>query len=221
MALLLECKTLAKRYGEVAALDGIDLSLEAGKVIGLLGPNGSGKTTLIKLANGLIKPTSGQVLIEGMAPCVKTKAKVAYLPDRDFLPEYMSTAQLLDYYEDFFADFDRERALGMLADLGLDASGRLKELSRGTREKVQLILTMSRRAHAYLLDEPIAGVDPAARDYICARSSPITRQTRSCSSQRTSSPTSKVCSTTSSSSSRVMWCFTSLPKTCASAPARA
>lgn len=151
---LLECKTLAKRYGEVAALDGIDLSLEAGKVIGLLGPNGSGKTTLIKLANGLIKPTSGQVLIEGMAPCVKTKAKVAYLPDRDFLPEYMSTAQLLDYYEDFFAD------------LGLDASGRLKELSRGTREKVQLILTMSRRAHAYLLDEPIAGVDPAARDYI-------------------------------------------------------
>lgn len=154
MALLLECKTLAKRYGEVAALDGIDLSLEAGKVIGLLGPNGSGKTTLIKLANGLIKPTSGQVLIEGMAPCVKTKAKVAYLPDRDFLPEYMSTAQLLDYYEDFFAD------------LGLDASGRLKELSRGTREKVQLILTMSRRAHAYLLDEPIAGVDPAARDYI-------------------------------------------------------
>lgn len=163
---LLECKTLAKRYGEVAALDGIDLSLEAGKVIGLLGPNGSGKTTLIKLANGLIKPTSGQVLIEGMAPCTKTKAKVAYLPDRDFLPEYMSTAQLLDYYEDFFADFDRERALGMLADLGLDASGRLKELSRGTREKVQLILTMSRRAHAYLLDEPIAGVDPAARDYI-------------------------------------------------------
>ena len=151
---LLECKTLAKRYGEVAALDGIDLSLEAGKVIGLLGPNGSGKTTLIKLANGLIKPTSGQVLIEGMAPCVKTKAKVAYLPDRDFLPDYMSTAQLLDYYEDFFAD------------LGLDASGRLKELSRGTREKVQLILTMSRRAHAYLLDEPIAGVDPAARDYI-------------------------------------------------------
>lgn len=119
-----------------------------------LGPNGSGKTTLIELANGLIKPTSGQVLIEGMAPCVKTKAKVAYLPDRDFLPEYMSTAQLLDYYEDFFAD------------LGLDASGRLKELSRGTREKVQLILTMSRRTHAYLLDEPIAGVDPAARDYI-------------------------------------------------------
>lgn len=187
-----------------------------------LGPNGSGKTTLIKLANGLIKPTSGQVLIEGMAPCVKTKAKVAYLPDRDFLPEYMSTAQLLDYYEDFFADFDRERALGMLADLGLDASGRLKELSRGTREKVQLILTMSRRAHAYLLDEPIAGVARKRRaTTFCARSSPITRQTRSCSSQRTSSPTSKVCSTTSSSSSRVMWCFTSLPKTCASAPARA
>ncbi|WP_283171734.1 ABC transporter ATP-binding protein [Curtanaerobium respiraculi] len=151
---ILECKALTKRYGEVAALDGVDLSLEAGQVIGLLGPNGSGKTTLIKLANGLIKPTSGQILIEGMPPCVETKAKVAYLPDRDFLPEYMSTAQLLDYYQDFFAD------------LGLDVSGRLKELSRGTREKVQLILTMSRRAHAYLLDEPIAGVDPAARDYI-------------------------------------------------------
>ena len=133
---LLECKTLTKRYGEVAALDGIDLSLEAGQVVGLLGPNGSGKTTLIKLANGLIKPTSGQILIEGMAPCVETKANVAYLPDRDFLPEYMNTVQLLNYYEDFFEDFDRKRALGMLADLGLNVSGRLKELSRGTREKV-------------------------------------------------------------------------------------
>lgn len=101
-----------------------------------------------------------------MPPCVETKAKVAYLPDRDFLPEYMSTAQLLDYYQDFFADFDRKRAIDMLANLGLDISSHLKELSKGTREKVQLILTMSRRAHAFLLDEPIAGVDPAARDYI-------------------------------------------------------
>lgn len=163
---ILECKALTKRYGEVAALDGVGLSLEAGQIVGLLGPNGSGKTTLIKLANGLIKPTSGQILIEGMPPCVETKAKVAYLPDRDFLPEYMSTAQLLDYYQDFFADFDRKRAIDMLANLGLDISSHLKELSKGTREKVQLILTMSRRAHAYLLDEPIAGVDPAARDYI-------------------------------------------------------
>lgn len=163
---VLECKALSKRYGEITALDAIDLSLKAGQIIGLLGPNGSGKTTLIKLANGLIKPTSGQILIEGMAPCVETKAKVAYLPDRNFLPEYMSTAQLLDYYQDFFVDFDRKRAIDMLTNLGLDVSKRLKELSRGTREKVQLILTMSRNAHIYLLDEPIAGVDPAARDYI-------------------------------------------------------
>lgn len=163
---VLECKALSKQYREIAALDAIDLSLEAGQIIGLLGPNGSGKTTLIKLANGLIKPTSGQILIEGMAPCVETKAKVAYLPDRNFLPEYMSTAQLLDYYQDFFVDFDRKRAIDMLTNLGLDVSKRLKELSRGTREKVQLILTMSRNAHIYLLDEPIAGVDPAARDYI-------------------------------------------------------
>lgn len=163
---VLECKALSKRYGEITALDAIDLSLKAGQIVGLLGPNGSGKTTLIKLANGLIKPTSGQILIEGMAPCVETKAKVAYLPDRNFLPEYMSTAQLLDYYQDFFVDFDRKRAIDMLTNLGLDVSKRLKELSRGTREKVQLILTMSRNAHIYLLDEPIAGVDPAARDYI-------------------------------------------------------
>ena len=163
---VLECKALTKRYGEVTALDGIDLSLEAGQVVGLLGPNGSGKTTLIKIANGLVKPTSGEILVEGMAPCAETKAKVAYLPDRDFLPGYMHVTQLLDYYQDFFTDFDRRRAMGMLADLGLGSSGRLKELSKGTREKIQLILTMSRRARAYLLDEPIAGVDPAARDYI-------------------------------------------------------
>ena len=115
---MIEVSHLTKTYGRHLAVDDVSFAVEDGQICGLLGPNGSGKTTLIKLANGLIKPTSGQVLIEGMAPCVKTKAKVAYLPDRDFLPEYMSTAQLLDYYEDFFADFDRERALGMLADLG-------------------------------------------------------------------------------------------------------
>lgn len=163
---IFECWDLTKNYGSLRAVDNISISLESGKIAGLLGPNGSGKTTLIKMANGLLRPTSGKILIDGMAPGKKTKAITAYLPDRDFLPEYMNVRQLLEFYGDFFEDFDEERARGMLDDLGLSEKMRLKKMSKGTKEKVQLILTMSRRAKIYFLDEPIAGVDPAARDYI-------------------------------------------------------
>ena len=155
----LECKALTKRYGGKSALEGVELSIEPGRIVGLLGPNGSGKTTLIKLANGLLTPTSGEILIDGKAPSPETKAIVSYLPDRNALPDWMTVAQTVGYYADFYADF-------RLARLGLDASARVKTLSKGTREKLQLILVMSRAAKLYLLDEPIGGVDPATRDYI-------------------------------------------------------
>ena len=134
--------------------------------MGLLGPNGSGKTTLIKLANRLLRPTSGTLTIDGEGPGTGTKAVTAYLPDKDFLPDWMRTDGLLNFYQDFFPDFDRERAQTMLDSLDIPKNMILKKMSKGTREKVQLILTMSRRAKVYFLDEPIAGVDPAARDYI-------------------------------------------------------
>ena len=163
---ILECKALTKRYGGKSALEGVELSIEPGRIVGLLGPNGSGKTTLIKLANGLLTPTSGEILIDGKAPSPETKAIVSYLPDRNALPDWMTVAQTVDYYADFYADFRRDTAQEMLARLGLDASARVKTLSKGTREKLQLILVMSRAAKLYLLDEPIGGVDPATRDYI-------------------------------------------------------
>ena len=163
---ILQCKNLSKRYGAAEALKGIDLELEAGRIVGLLGPNGSGKTTFIKLANGLLKPTEGEILIDGNSPGKETKAEVAYLPDRDFLPDYMSVSQLIKYYSDFFDDMNTAKAEEMLRSLDLDKDMKLKKMSKGTREKVQLILTMSRDAKVYFLDEPIAGVDPAARDYI-------------------------------------------------------
>lgn len=163
---ILQCKNLSKRYGAAEALKGIDLELEAGRIVGLLGPNGSGKTTFIKLANGLLKPTEGEILIDGNSPGKETKAEVAYLPDRDFLPDYMSVSQLIKYYSDFFDDMNMAKAEEMLRSLDLDKDMKLKKMSKGTREKVQLILTMSRDAKVYFLDEPIAGVDPAARDYI-------------------------------------------------------
>ena len=162
----LECKALTKRYGGKSALEGVELSIEPGRIVGLLGPNGSGKTTLIKLANGLLTPTSGEILIDGKAPSPETKAIVSYLPDRNALPDWMTVAQTVGYYADFYADFRRDAAQEMLARLGLDASARVKTLSKGTREKLQLILVMSRAAKLYLLDEPIGGVDPATRDYI-------------------------------------------------------
>ena len=163
---ILECRDLSKRFGSIQALDGVNLSIEPGRVVGLLGPNGSGKTTLIKLANGLLTPTAGELRIDGKAPGRETKALVSYLPDKEYLPEWMNARQLMDFFSDFYADFDRERAAEMLNRLGIDEGMRIKQMSKGTREKVQLILTMSRQAKLYLLDEPIGGVDPATRDYI-------------------------------------------------------
>ena len=163
---ILECKGLSKRFGRIQALEDINLSIEPGRVVGLLGPDGSGKTTLIKLANGLLTPTSGEILIDGRAPGKESKALVSYLPDKEYLPDWMSARQLMDFFADFYADFDRERAGEMLTRLGIDESMRIKQMSKGTREKVQLILVMSRQAKLYLLDEPIGGVDPATRDYI-------------------------------------------------------
>ena len=163
---ILTCENLTKHYGAVAALEGVNLNIEPGRIVGLLGPNGSGKTTLIKLANGLLTPTEGRVLINGMAPGVETKKLVSFLPERTYLANWMSVKQLLNYFEDFYEDFDRERATAMLAHLGITETQRIRQMSKGTREKVQLILVMSRRAKLYLLDEPIGGVDPAARDYI-------------------------------------------------------
>ncbi len=163
---ILECKGLSKNFGQVQALDNVNLSIEPGRIVGLLGPNGSGKTTLIKLANGLLTPTSGTITINGMAPGVETKAIVSYLPERIALPQWMTTAQAMEYYQDFYADFRIETARAMLQNLGLTEDQRIKAMSKGTKEKMQLILTMSRDAKLFLLDEPIGGVDPATRDYI-------------------------------------------------------
>ena len=166
MNTLLECRSLTKRYGNFTALDHIDLTLERGKIIGLLGPNGSGKTTFIKLINGLLTPTEGELFINGLHPSPETKAVIAYLPDKEYLDNNMKVSELLSLFEDFYDNFDKERALKMLEHLQISPNQRFKTLSKGTKEKVQLILTMSRRADLYVLDEPIGGVDPAARDYI-------------------------------------------------------
>ncbi len=163
---ILECRDLTKRYGKATALEGVNLTVEPGRVVGLLGPNGSGKTTLIKLANGLLTPTGGEILIDGMKPGPESKALVAYLPDRDYLADWMTPGQQMDFFADFYQDFDREKAQTMMDRLGIDQSQKFKQLSKGTREKVQLILVMSRSAKLYLLDEPIGGVDPATRDFI-------------------------------------------------------
>ena len=163
---LVVCSGLTKTYGSFTALDHLDLTLERGRFIGLLGPNGSGKTTTIKLLNGLLQPTAGTVTIDGMQPGRGTHSIVSYLPDRTCLDENMQVADIIDFFSDFYRDFDRVKATEMLNTLNLSSLSRLKALSKGNREKVQLILTMSRRAQLYILDEPIAGVDPAARDYI-------------------------------------------------------
>ena len=166
MSSRLECKNLTKDYGNVMALSDVNLTLESGRIVGLLGPNGSGKTTLIKLANGLLQPTSGEILLNGLKPGPETKAFVSYLPDANYLPTWMNIQGLLEMFEDFYNDFDIEKAKEMVGTLNLSMNSRLKTLSKGNKEKVQLILAMSRKAKVYFLDEPIGGVDPAARDFI-------------------------------------------------------
>ena len=163
---ILECADLSKRFGSVQALDNVNFTIEPGRVVGLLGPNGSGKTTLLKLANGLLTPTGGEILIDGDAPGKVTRSVVSYLPDKPYLADWMKVRQLLDFFEDFYDDFDRDRAMEMLLRLNIGEDMRIKEMSKGTREKTQLILVMSRKAKLYLLDEPIGGLDPATRDYI-------------------------------------------------------
>ena len=166
MSELLTCTALTKKYGNVLALNSIDLSIDRGKIIGILGPNGSGKTTLIKLINGLLTPTDGRIRINGMAPGVETKKIVSYLPDNNFLPNWMTTQQIVELFCDFYEDFRPTLAYEMLERLGIPKNTRLKNLSKGNKEKVCLILVMSRNALLYVLDEPIAAVDPATRDYV-------------------------------------------------------
>lgn len=166
MGTILECRGLVHRYGNLNALDGVDLKIGSGGIVGLLGPNGSGKTTLIKLAMGMLQPSAGEILVDGTRPGPETKAVCAYLPDANYLAGWMTVEQQIGYYADFFKDFDRDKAVGTLSRLGIALKRRVKTLSKGDREKLGLILTMSRRAKLYILDEPIAGVDPAARDFI-------------------------------------------------------
>ena len=167
MSEILTCEGLSKCYSNgVLALDGIELHLQPGRIVGLLGPNGSGKTTLLKLANGLLQPTAGSIRIAGVAPGPETKAMVSYLPDAEWLPDWMKVEELVGMFRDFYTDFDPAKANEMLQRLKISPKTALKTLSKGNKEKVQLILAMSRAAKLYLLDEPIGGVDPAARDYI-------------------------------------------------------
>jgi len=163
---VLECDNLCKKYEHTYALNGVSFGVERGGIVGLLGPNGSGKTTLIKLAMGMLQATSGEIKINGLSPCPKTKAVTAYLPDANFLSEWMTVEQALVFSQDFFADFKRDRAMQMLNRLGIGLKQEIRTLSKGNKEKLSLILTMSRDAELYILDEPIAGVDPAARDFI-------------------------------------------------------
>lgn len=166
MSSILTCKNLTKCFGSKKALDNISLDIGKGKFIGLLGPNGSGKSTFIKLCNNLLTPTSGELLIGGYKPGIETKKIVSYLPERTYLNDWMKVSQIIEFFKDFYEDFNVEKAYDMLKRLNINPSEKLKTMSKGTKEKVQLILVMSREAELYLLDEPIGGVDPAARDYI-------------------------------------------------------
>jgi len=164
---LVEIVGLTKVYeGRKLAVDNMNITIPRGKIIGLLGPNGSGKTTLIKMMNGLLTPTAGKVLINGFEPGVESKKKIAYLPEKTYLQNSMKVSEVVDFFGDFYDDFAKDRAYSMLQALKIDSTSKMKTLSKGTKEKVQLILVMSRNADLYILDEPIAGVDPAARDYI-------------------------------------------------------
>lgn len=163
---ILECRNITKTYNKLVALDNVSITLEGGKIVGLLGPNGSGKTTLIKLINGLLTPDRGELFVCGQPVGPESKAVVAYLPDNIYLNSWMRVQQIVDFFSDFYEDFRKELALSMLKRLGISPESKLKTLSKGNKEKVCLILTMSRNAKLYVLDEPIAGVDPAARDYV-------------------------------------------------------
>lgn len=166
MGELLVFSGVTKTFGNKTALSNVNFSLEGGKIVGLLGPNGSGKTTILKLANGLLQPTSGEITIEGSHSGIESKSIISYLPERTYLNDWMRVCDLLAFFSDFYADFSMEKARDMLHSLNINENDKLKTMSKGTKEKVQLILVMSRSAHLYLLDEPIGGVDPAARDYI-------------------------------------------------------
>ncbi len=166
MSELLRCENLSKSYGSHLALSDINLCIESGKIIGILGPNGSGKTTLIKLINGLLTPSGGRILVNGTKPGIESKKIVSYLPDNSFLPNWMTAKQIISLFADFFEDFRTELAYEMLERLDISPDAKLKNLSKGTKEKLCLILVMSRNALLYVLDEPIAAVDPATRDYV-------------------------------------------------------
>ncbi|MEA4972849.1 MAG: ABC transporter ATP-binding protein [Candidatus Metalachnospira sp.] len=163
---ILECKGVSKSYGKKEALKNINLQLERGRIIGLLGPNGSGKTTLIKMLNGLLTPNDGEIIINGGPVGMESKKVIAYLPDKSYLADWMKVSDILNMFEEFYPDFEKSKAIDMLKRLNINENDKLKTLSKGNKEKVQLILVMSRQAQLYLLDEPIGGVDPAARDYI-------------------------------------------------------
>lgn len=166
MSTILECNNLTKTFGSKTAVSSVNLKINRGQIVGLLGPNGSGKTTIIKLANELLTPTSGKILIGGIKPGIDTKKIVSYLPEKTYLNDWMRVHQIIELFSDFYDNFKPEKAYSMLKSLNINANDRLKTMSKGTKEKVQLILVMSRDADLYLLDEPIGGVDPAARDYI-------------------------------------------------------
>lgn len=163
---LVECNNLSKQYGGKPALNQIDLNLESGKIIGLLGPNGSGKTTFIKLCAGLLTPTTGNIRINGCEIGAKTKEMVAYLPEKTYLGRTEKVRDIVQFFDEMYENFQKDTAYQMLSDLGIDKEDKLNVMSKGTKEKVQLIMVMSRKADLYLLDEPMGGVDPAARDYI-------------------------------------------------------
>lgn len=163
---LIEFKNLSKNYGNKKALINVNLEIERGKIYGLLGPNGSGKTTMIKIINDLLQPSSGEILINGKEPGIDSKKIISYLPERTYLNMNMKVLELIDFFKDFYEDFDEEKALNLLKKLKINKQDKLKNMSKGTNEKVQLVMVMSRKADLYILDEPIGGVDPASRDYI-------------------------------------------------------
>ncbi len=166
MTELIQIHNLTKSYGKEKALKGVDLNLTSGKIIGLLGPNGSGKTTLIKVLNGLLKDYQGQILIDGHPIGIHSKEIISYLPDEPYFENWMTTTDALNLFKDLYKDFDLDKALSLMERMDLKKGVKIKELSKGMKEKFQLALVMSRRAKIYILDEPIGGVDPAARDFI-------------------------------------------------------